>query len=187
LNKFNKILKGIWLFARYGPAKLVDWQEQSIYDPLTGLYNRRFLSEVGNRELARVGRLKKDGLSYPVSLIFIDLKKLKVINDYEGHAAGDESLKRVAALLKKVCRRKVDVVCRMGGDEFVVLLPGTTIAGAQMVESKIQTASQGLSSPGGRLIVLDGGVVELTEESSFEQFLQKADKAMYQAKKGLRP
>lgn len=179
----DKFLKGVWLFLRYGPAKIADWQEQSIYDALTGLYNRRFLLEVGKRELARADRSKKQGLQYPISLIFIDLKKLKLINDQEGHGAGDESLKTVATLLKQVCQRKTDIVCRISGDEFVILLPDTTIDGAKMVVDRIEIASRGLSSPRGRLIVLDCGAAEV--ESSLEELLQKADEAMYKAKKGL--
>ncbi|MFH1780940.1 MAG: GGDEF domain-containing protein [Candidatus Nealsonbacteria bacterium] len=178
----NKILKGFWLLIRYGPAKIAEWQEQSIYDSLTGLYNRRFLLEVGKRELARADRAKKEGVQYPISLVFIDLRKLKLINDHEGHKAGDESLKTVAVLLRKICQRKVDVVCRISGDEFVILLPDTTISGAERVVEKIQIASQGLSSPGGRLIVLDCGMAEA--ESSLNELLQKADEAMYQNKKG---
>jgi len=182
----NRFIKGIWLIFRYGPAKVADWQTESIYDELTGLYNRRFLSIAGKRELAKVERAARTGTEYPVSVVFADIRKFKAVNDTEGHAAGDEVLCRVAVLLKKVFRQ-VDVVCRLngGGDEFVVLLPGTTVDGALTVVRRLQIAAKELFSPGGKLIELNCGISN--GKSSLRDLLEEADGNMYKAKKGLKP
>lgn len=176
---FKASVKGIWFLIRYGPAKISEWREQSIFDPLTGLYNRRFLHEAGNRELAKALRLKYGGVNYPVSFVMIDIDNFKRFNDEEGHLAGDKVLQRIAGLLEK-CRREVDIVCRTGGDEFVILLPQTTKEGAQVVVNRVkELAAKELVSPRGRPIGLSCGVAE---EFSFEALEKKADEAMYQEK-----
>lgn len=179
----KKFLKGIWLFFRYGPAKISERWEQAIFDGLTGLYNCRFFHEVGERELARAEREIWQGRSYPISFIYIDVKKLKEINDCEGHGSGDEALRRVAVLLKKICQREIDVVARVGGDEFAILLPETKKKGAMVVVDKIRTAANELFSPGGRPIGLDCGVAE-SEGASLEELISRADEEMYKVKKG---
>lgn len=181
----NKFCKGVCLIVRYGPTRVTEWQSQAIYDSLTGVYNRRFFIETGKKELARVRRAEKDGTNYPVSLIYIDLKKFGNINNCEGHGAGDESLKRVAAFLKKICRREVDVIARVGGDEFAILLPQTNETDAMVVVNKIQAATGELFSPGGKLIALDCGIAE-AGKSSLEELISKADDEMYRVKKGLK-
>src|SRR5690606_27163483 len=89
-------------------------KQQAERDPLTGLFNRRYLTATMDRELARV---RRDGR--PMSLMLIDVDRFKSINDVLGHQAGDECLTRLAALLKANTRES-DVVCRWGGDEFLV-------------------------------------------------------------------
>jgi two-component system sensor histidine kinase/response regulator len=93
-------------------------QEQVIRDSLTGLHNRRFLDETLPQELVRA---KREG--YCLALIMIDLDKFKRINDTYGHAAGDEVLKALSAILVKTARES-DVICRYGGEEFLAALPG---------------------------------------------------------------
>lgn len=93
-------------------------QEQAIRDPLTGLYNRRYLTEALDSELSRAERE-----TIPVSLIMMDIDRFKRINDTYGHQVGDQFLKAIANLLKKVCRTS-DIACRFGGEEFVIILPG---------------------------------------------------------------
>lgn len=92
-------------------------QEQVIRDSLTGLHNRRFLDETLPQELVRA---KRDG--YSLALIMIDLDKFKRVNDTYGHAAGDEVLKVLSAILRRTARES-DVICRYGGEEFLVSLP----------------------------------------------------------------
>lgn len=176
---FKASAKGIWLLIRYGPAKISEWRSQAIFDNLTGLYNRRFLREEGKRELAKAIRSEWQGVSYPISFILIDIDNFKRINDEEGHSAGDKVLQNVAALLENVCR-EVDIVCRIGGDEFIILLPQTAKEGAQVVIDKLQElAKKELISPKGRPIGLSCG---LAEEFSLEA-LEEADATMYQEKR----
>ena len=92
-------------------------RSQAIRDPLTGLYNRRYMDETLVRELSRAARR-----SAPVSIFMIDLDHFKRLNDTSGHAAGDEVLKRFSQLLMSNVRRE-DVACRYGGEEFAVVLP----------------------------------------------------------------
>jgi len=174
-------VKGIWLLIRYGPAKISQWQEESIIDPLTGLYNRRFLHEVGRRELAKAIRSNHQGVSYPISFLLIDIDNFKRVNDEEGHAAGDKVLQRVAVLLKRVCRRETDIIFRVGGDEFIILLPQTTEEGAQVVIDKLKELTEKeLISPKGRPIKLSCG---LAQELSLKALEEKADAKMYRDKR----
>lgn len=92
-------------------------QEQAIRDSLTGCFNRRYLDETLERELSRAQR---EG--YPLSLLILDLDHFKQINDSYGHQAGDEALKQLASMLAADIRHE-DVLCRYGGEEFVILLP----------------------------------------------------------------
>ena len=173
---FKASVKGIWLLIRYGPAKVSLWQEQSTIDDLTGLYNQRFLRDAWKREEAKAKRSEWQGISYPISFILIDIDRFKKINDEEGHLAGDKVLQSVAALLKKCCR-EVDIVCRTGGDEFVILLPQTVKEGAQVVIDKLkELAKKELISPKGRPIGLSYG-------ASQEFSLEAADAHMYSEKR----
>jgi diguanylate cyclase (GGDEF)-like protein len=93
-------------------------QEQASRDPLTGLYNRRFLDTIAGREIARCHRDHQ----YMVVML-IDIDHFKNVNDTDGHQAGDEVLKTLSALLLEKARA-ADVPCRYGGEEFILLLPG---------------------------------------------------------------
>lgn len=92
-------------------------QEQAVRDPVTGLYNRRYLDETLEREVARA---KREG--YPLSLAMIDLDHFKLVNDTYGHKAGDEVLKTLGAMLQSHAREG-DIPCRYGGEEFVLVWP----------------------------------------------------------------
>ncbi len=176
---FKALVRVFWLLIHYGPAKISERWDQAIFDELTGLYNRRFLQEAGKREIARALRAKKEGIAYPISLIFVDIDHFKRINDREGHLAGDKVLQDVAVLLKKYCR-EVDVVCRFGGDEFAILLPQTAEEGAQVVIDKLKkSAKKEIVSPKGETVEISCG---LAREFSLEA-LKEADAKMYQEKK----
>lgn len=95
-------------------------QEQALRDPLTGLYNRRYLNEAMTRELARARRAGQS-----LGIVVIDLDRFKAINDSHGHPAGDSVLCQVAELLRADMRAS-DILCRFGGEEFVALLPGAS-------------------------------------------------------------
>ncbi|MBC7681217.1 MAG: diguanylate cyclase [Ferruginibacter sp.] len=96
-------------------------QEQAIRDPLTGLFNRRYLDETLARDLSRA---KREGHS--LALILLDLDNFKRINDTYGHLAGDQVLKILSALLRKGARQS-DTICRFGGEEFLVVLPNMSL------------------------------------------------------------
>ena len=98
--------------------------EQATRDPLTGLYNRRYLDDSLQRELDRCAR---DG--QPLSLLLIDLDHFKQINDRHGHSAGDEVLRQISALLLRHMRSS-DICCRYGGEEFLLVLPGVGLDAA---------------------------------------------------------
>lgn len=92
-------------------------REQALHDPLTGLYNRRYLEETLDREISRAEREQQ-----PLTFALIDLDNFKSINDRFGHIAGDQVLCALADLLRRYCRQ-ADIVCRLGGEEFIVVLP----------------------------------------------------------------
>jgi diguanylate cyclase (GGDEF)-like protein len=96
-------------------------QEQVVRDPLTGVFNRRFLDDMLPLELSRAAR---EG--YPVAIIMLDLDHFKRVNDRYSHAAGDEVLKSFTALLRQGARDS-DMVCRYGGEEFVVIMPRMSV------------------------------------------------------------
>ncbi|MBN1149043.1 MAG: GGDEF domain-containing protein, partial [Anaerolineales bacterium] len=108
-------------------------------DPLTGLYNRRYLEDALVRELAQAVRG-----GYPLSLVMLDIDRFKAVNDSYGHAAGDRVLQALGDLLRRHVRRG-DLACRYGGEEFVVILPSTPLEVAQRRAEELRLAYAGLS------------------------------------------
>jgi diguanylate cyclase (GGDEF)-like protein len=138
-------------------------------DPLTELHNRRYFDERLREELARSRRDQS-----PLSVLAVDLDGFKLINDAHGHAEGDRVLQWVASFLNRHLRAS-DVCCRMGGDEFVVLLPGLTEAGAAALASRLKLAARDEKAPVGFSV---GGAMASGAEPA-EQFLARADRALY--------
>ena len=118
LRKANKHLILYLTEIQVLQAKL---SEQAIRDPLTSLYNRRYLEETIEREVHRADRE-----NLPLSIIMLDLDHFKQVNDTYGHDAGDLMLKMLSGLLQKECR-KGDVACRYGGEEFCIIMPGAPL------------------------------------------------------------
>jgi diguanylate cyclase (GGDEF)-like protein len=149
-------------------------------DSLTGLPNRRFFFEVGNREVERVRRF-----DVPLSVVMIDIDNFKQINDAYGHAAGDEALRQVTASLSP-CLRAVDVFARLGGEEFALLLPDTNEAGAEIISEKLRKALASASVQAGpdtfSLTASFGAAVVQSSDRDIVASLERADAALYSAK-----
>jgi diguanylate cyclase (GGDEF)-like protein len=149
-------------------------------DPLTGLANRRHLLDQLQREFTRANRYRR-----PLSLVYLDLDGFKAINDRFGHLFGDEILRGAATAMSAVLRA-ADLLARIGGDEFAVLLPETTIEGAQHVTLKLRKALSAYSNhlgPSLPALTFCAGVGQLREDDqSIEDLLARSDEAQYKAK-----
>jgi len=152
-------------------------------DSLTNLYNRRYFSKVTEHILDLAKREKED-----VSLIMMDIDNFKSVNDTYGHQIGDEVIVALSNRLLE-SQRKSDVVCRYGGEEFVVLLPNTDLEGAIVVAEKIRedigniTVNLGEDSCLQFTVSIGVSMVKMKEERNLEVVLKRADDAMYEAKK----
>jgi diguanylate cyclase (GGDEF)-like protein len=149
-------------------------------DQLTGLYNYRWMVESVGREIQRAQRHGND-----LGLIMIDLDGLKAVNDRFGHQAGDALLRHAAGKITAALRQ-IDSAARIGGDEFVVLLPATDLAGARNVARRIVTAIRTDAPLIGRRplpVAASLGVAQWREGWDEKQLLKAADKAMYSAKR----
>lgn len=156
-------------------------ENMALRDGLTGLYNRRFLDEMLEHDLAK---LKRD--SKCAALMLLDVDHFKRFNDTHGHQAGDEALRRVGATLASTVRAS-DVVCRYGGEEFLVFLPDCDLAEATAKAEKIRVAISATSlSIGGQVIpsvTASIGLAMFPEVGATRaQLIQTADRALYRAK-----
>ncbi|HRO61498.1 MAG TPA: GGDEF domain-containing protein, partial [Burkholderiaceae bacterium] len=155
-------------------------REQANRDPLTGLYNRRFFDTVIDRELARSAREGK-----PLALMLIDIDHFKQINDTHGHLAGDRVLGRLAAVLGENSRG-TDVVCRFGGEEFVMLMPDMPAVGAieraELIRRTISSPCCGLDDEA-QPVTVSIGIASFPEHGRCaQQLVRHADLALYRAK-----
>jgi diguanylate cyclase (GGDEF)-like protein/PAS domain S-box-containing protein len=157
----------------------------SMLDDLTGVFNRRSLLEAGGRELDLIRR----GTSSSLGVLLIDLDNFKSINDNFGHAAGDAVLQAVANGARGALR-SVDILGRIGGDEFAVILPGTGDDDAHRAAGRLREAIAGLAiTSDGRSIPVTASIGTATSERygadppQMDQLLNDADAAMYRAKR----
>ena len=150
----------------------MELREQTIRDPLTGLFNRRFLEESMKHELAYAQRTHSS-----LGVVMLDMDKFKQLNDTHGHEAGDKVLRNVARVLLTNVRAG-DVACRYGGDEFIILMPGATLDAtlrkARQLGEQVKTLPDAICST---------GVASYPEHGlSGEELLRSADTALYRAK-----
>jgi diguanylate cyclase (GGDEF)-like protein/PAS domain S-box-containing protein len=155
---------------------------QSIKDPLTGLYNRRYLTEMLDREIRRAVRAEQS-----LGILMLDLDHFKKFNDTYGHDAGDTVLREAAAFLSKSIRIE-DIVCRFGGEEFVIILPTASLNAAHARAERIRVKMRELAvlhhgqSLG--MITVSVGVSALPEHgTTSKDLLEAADAALYRAKR----
>lgn len=161
-------------------------QRLSHVDGLTGLSNRRYLDEYMGTEWKRAARELND-----FSVLMIDVDSFKKFNDTHGHLAGDEVLKQVATAVRMALHRPADLAARFGGEEFVVVLPGTSQEGAQVMGDRICRSVQALnvaheSLGSGRVVTVSiGGASTMPVRGGLPtDLLALADEALYQAKGG---
>lgn len=159
-------------------------REEAILDPLTALTNRKGMMHALKDSIAEI-----EESANPPCLLMIDIDHFKSINDNYGHVFGDTVLKLVAATLQK-CVKGKDTACRYGGEEFAILLPDTPLAGAQQLAETIRSAIErgkiqrsGSQEPVGNITV-SVGVAAFKTEETVEQFIKRADAALYESKNG---
>lgn len=155
-------------------------RNQSLSDPLTGLYNRRYLEDYLNQEIRRA-----ETSSQSVGVIVADVDHFKDVNDRLGHGAGDALLRSVARALEENVRG-LDTVCRLGGDEFVVVLPNVSRAVARQRAEHLRQVLSGPSpspdQPDGSITASCGVAVYPADGATADAVLREADAAMYRAK-----
>jgi diguanylate cyclase (GGDEF)-like protein len=187
LLRFGLNVGSVWLlaylagvFASAERRMRVAVLKMSRIDPLTGLFNRSQLFMMLEQEVQRTRRSERG-----FCVLMIDLDGLKVVNDTYGHHRGDEVLRLLGGVIRRSIRT-LDNAYRLGGDEFLVLLPETDFVGAFVVAEKIRAGAEevGLTAGGGELLTsVSIGLVSCPEDgSSGEELMIAADRAMYQAK-----
>jgi len=176
------------LLARIGVGERLtrqrwEMERQAVRDPLTGLYNRRMLEERLNDEFERAKRYQR-----ALSLLMIDIDNLKLVNDLYGHDWGDAVLQKIAQRLREKTR-KSDIPVRYGGDEFVMVLPETTLQGALHAAEKIRREAKSLvfdpePSHAPFSVTVSIGAASTSEKiyAHWREILKDADLAVYGAK-----
>jgi len=158
-------------------------REQAIRDPLTGLFNRRYMEETLRREISRVTRHL-----HPLGIIMLDIDHFKLFNDRLGHAAGDALLREIGRFMQSHIRNE-DVACRYGGEEFILIMPDASLEVAlERAEQFRQAVVELQVRDGGRAhagITLSLGVAIFPQHGrTVDAVLRAADAALYQAKQG---
>lgn len=155
-------------------------REASIRDVLTGIYNRRYLEESLAKEFNRAQRY-----SGKLSLILLDIDFFKKVNDQHGHLAGDQVLREVGTEIS-TCLRHPDIVGRYGGEEFLFILPETSIEGAKVLAERLRKAIENhpIDYENTTIYVTASlGAAELrTDLTSYENLINESDRALYQSK-----
>jgi diguanylate cyclase (GGDEF)-like protein len=169
------------LSERAGPAienarRFREARQLADLDALTGLHNRRYFHDTLAREVARAHRYDRR-----LALIIFDLDDFKAINDRIGHLAGDAVLADAADVVRSVVR-SADIACRVGGDEFAVILPESGMQEAEQLYSRLQQALEQRPAGEAGRIHLSAGVAELAKGDDSRAFFERADDALYGAK-----
>jgi diguanylate cyclase (GGDEF)-like protein len=169
------------LAASSGPAienaqRFREARQLAELDDLTSLHNRRYFRETLVREAARAERYERR-----LSLIVVDIDDFKAINDRIGHLAGDSVLATVGERLRSVVRN-ADIPCRIGGDEFAVILPEASLGDAEQLFRRIQYAVGSRPIGPADRVHTSAGIAELRPVDDAVSFFQRADEALYRAK-----
>lgn len=156
-----------------------DLIQNALVDQLTGVSNRRHFFQLAEAEFERYKRYKR-----PFALLMIDLDHFKYVNDQFGHPVGDKILRDLADTINR-CRRDTDTFGRLGGEEFALLLPETTLSGATDIAVRLRRACHGMVLPdsNSRRITISIGVTQSrSDDPNFDAVLARADATLYRAK-----
>jgi diguanylate cyclase (GGDEF)-like protein len=169
------------LALRAGPAienakRFREARQLADLDALTGLHNRRYFHETLAREVSRAHRYDRR-----LALIVFDLDDFKAINDRIGHLSGDGVIAEAAERVRDVVR-SADIACRVGGDEFAVILPESALADADQLYRRLQSALTARPVGQAGHLSFSAGVAELKQEDDPTSFFERADEALYRAK-----
>ena len=155
--------------------------ELAVVDALTGLNNRRFLETHLSSALDHAAHMGR-----PLSLMILDVDHFKLVNDTYGHDAGDEVLKGLAQRVRRVVRN-ADLVCRLGGEEFVIVMPDTPLLIAAKIAERVRSAVQSemfqIDASGRAIpVTISIGIAERADDANPDALLRRADKALYDSK-----
>ena len=172
-----------WALSCAGPAldnaqRFTEARLLADIDSLTGLQNQRCFHEYLARESSRARRYERE-----LSLMVFDLDDFKSINDRLGHLNGDVVLAQVAERVRRVVR-SADIACRIGGDEFAVIMPETSIEDAEHLANRIARTVAGRPLGQGENLYVSAGVAQLRDEDEGNALFERADEALYRAKQG---
>ena len=145
-------------------------------DALTSLHNRRYFHDTLAREVARAHRYDRR-----LALVVFDVDDFKAINERVGHLSGDAVLAQLAERVRSVVRT-ADIACRVGGDEFAVILPESALADAEQLYRRLQFAVSTKATGPAERLHLSAGIAELTSEDDPVSFFERADEALFRAK-----
>lgn len=151
-------------------------ERMTVTDDLTGTYNRRKLEEVLQKEMDRSARSGN-----PLTMLMTDIDHFKSVNDTYGHDVGDAVLVALAALLGQRLR-ETDTLIRFGGEEFIILIPGVTIARAMIIAERLRQAIEDYSFETVGRITVSIGVAEHIPNDNRDSFIKRADEKLYEAK-----
>ncbi len=153
-----------------------EFENRANYDPLTRIYNRRRFLELLNRGIENARHL-----NHPLSIVFFDIDHFKQINDTYGHNTGDEVLKSLTALTSATIRG-LDIFARWGGEEFLILIDSTTLAEASQMADHLRKTIKNYEFPDVKNVTCSFGVTVYHPGETAEEFINRADSALYQAK-----
>ena|GEM_PF-435365 len=151
-------------------------KELATIDELTGVANRTKVKELLDREVDRARRYRN-----PLSLIYFDIDHFKQVNDTYGHKAGDNVLIKITQLIQKELR-KTDILARWGGEEFLIVIPETSLHNGVVLANKLREIIEEFEFDQASKVTCSFGVTQFTLHDDIDKFIERADKALYEAK-----
>lgn len=164
--------------AKIAEQQVSELEMRTLTDHLTGARNRRYMDEQMNELIERHRRTGSIA-----TIISIDVDKFKKINDHYGHSEGDKVLIEVVQIIKSRVR-SLDRVCRSGGEEFIILLPDTDTDEAKIIAEDLRRLTGEYTFFKDHQVTISSGIAQIAADDSRDAWLARADKAMYDAKKG---